>query len=190
MKHHRTACAVLLAGAMLLTVANAWAKQSGAGTYPPGPGIIPATAHVPVGVLSLFSSPDVPITIPDATAYGTLATNGVPATNYPSTNLVSGIGTSINFLTLDVTITHTYVGDLDMLLIGPTGVQVVLSMGNGGVTDAPSKLTFSDAGNPLPGTGVAIPTGIYHPFDNQAALLSGYTVPVPPDPRSGRSRTP
>jgi len=184
MKHDRTARAVLLAGAMLLTVTSAWAKPSLPGSTPPGPGVTPATGHVPIGVLSLFSSPDVPITIPDATAYGSLATNGVPATNYPSTNLVSGIGTSINFLTVDVSLTHTFVGDLDMLLVGPTGVQVVLSMGNGLNTGSPSVLTFSDAGAPLPSFATPIPTGIYHPFDNQPALLL-YGVPAPPDPNNG-----
>ena len=70
-----------------------------------------------------FSSTDVPKSIPDNDANGVISTLNITD------------GTNIQSLTVTVNITHTYVGDLTLYLIGPDGTTVTLRQNSGGSAD-------------------------------------------------------
>ena len=85
---------------------------------------------------------------------------------YPSTVSVSGTGGTINggMAVQLLGLTHNYVADLNVLLVGPGGQKVMLSS-DAGRAAAGSNLTFSDAagaGNGVP-AAAAVPTGVYLP---------------------------
>src|SRR5262249_46360536 len=75
-----------------------------------------------------------PITIP---ATGTGSTAGDAASPYPASINVSGQTTKIGgvIVTLN-SVSHTVPGDIDILLVGPGGVNVVLMSDVGGSTQA------------------------------------------------------
>lgn len=65
---------------------------------------------------------------------------------------VSGVGT-ISGLTLSVNIAHTFIGDLDMFLISPSGTRVEISTDNGGSTNG-MQIVFDDsAADPVTSLG-------------------------------------
>ncbi|BBB31845.1 hypothetical protein TTHT_0221 [Thermotomaculum hydrothermale] len=70
-----------------------------------------------------FSSTDVPKSIPDNDSNGVISTLEITD------------GTDIQSLTVHVDITHTYVGDLTLYLIGPDGTTVTLRQNSGGSAD-------------------------------------------------------
>ena len=103
--------------------------------------VVTATIHFQDGLLDLgnvtyqftlgtstnstqtFSNASV-ITIP---ASGTGATTGAPATPYPSNITVAGFTGPVSKVTVTLkNINHTFPGDIDVLLVGPTGVKFVL----------------------------------------------------------------
>ncbi len=110
----------------------------------------------------LFSN-TAPILISSGPLTGTAA--GV-ASPYPSNLAVSGLPTSgvtITSVTLN-NLSHTWSGDLDILLQSPSGQNVILLSDNGGSSDfANSTLTFSDAAATLVPTTNPIPSGTYRP---------------------------
>jgi subtilisin-like proprotein convertase family protein len=82
-----------------------------------GPNSAVSNFYTPgVQAQTAIASTDVPITIPNTAA----------PTDHFSTLTVAGIGfiNDVNLLNLDIT--HTYVGDLEMVLISPEGTSVVL----------------------------------------------------------------
>lgn len=84
-------------------------------------------------VLTAYCNPT-PITIVDA--------------GFASSHVtVSGAGTSVRRLTVTLkNVTHTFAGDLDIVLRGPSGSAVVLTSDLGGAMDIPNAtLTFDDA---------------------------------------------
>lgn len=81
-----------------------------------------------------FNSTDVPRAIPDLQVVTSSLT--VPA--LPSGQVVSTV-------TVTLDITHTYVGDLEITLISPSGTRVILSDNNGGSSDNFVNVTFSDS---------------------------------------------
>jgi subtilisin-like proprotein convertase family protein len=111
-----------------------------------------------------------------------------PATNYPATITVAGVAGTITNLTVTLhDMSHTYPGDVDMLLVGPTGQGVVLfSMVAVGVFPM-SDVTFSlsdDAYYPLPCCS-DLPAGTYKPTDNAADHTNAphiFPAPAPPAP--------
>ena len=70
-----------------------------------------------------FSSSDVPKSIPDNDSNGVISTLEITD------------GSNIQSLTVTVDITHTYVGDLTLYLIGPDGTTVTLRQNSGGSAD-------------------------------------------------------
>ncbi len=70
-----------------------------------------------------FSSTDVPKSIPDNDSNGVISTLEITD------------GSDIQSLTVTVDITHTYVGDLTLYLIGPDGTTVTLRQNSGGSAD-------------------------------------------------------
>ena len=115
------------------------------------------------------------ITIP---ASGTGATSGAPATPYPSTILVSGVPTTISKVTVTLSnMTHTFPGDVDVLLVSPTGRKFILVsdvIGDSNWTG--QTYTFDDnAVALLPSSGAAPATGTYKPTN----IGSGDLFPAP-----------
>jgi subtilisin-like proprotein convertase family protein len=111
-----------------------------------------------------------------------------PATNYPATINVAGVAGTITNLTVTLhDMSHTYPGDVDMLLVGPTGQGVVLfSMVAVGLYPM-NDVTFSlsdDAYYPLPGSS-DLPAGTYKPTDNASNHTNAphiFPAPAPPAP--------
>lgn len=97
------------------------------------------------------------------------------ATPYPSTNVVSGVaGPVLNVSVTLSNLTHNYPADLAVLLVGPSG-QNVLLMANagGGYGLVNATLTFDDAAAvPIPTNQIT--SGTYRP--------AGYSPPVLPLP--------
>lgn len=89
-----------------------------------------------------------------------------PATPYPSTITVSNVAGTVTKVTATLhNLSHEYPGDLDILLVGPGGTNVVLmsDAGNGGFPIANVNLTFDDeAAGGLAASG-QIQTGTYRP---------------------------
>ncbi|MGD9946336.1 MAG: hypothetical protein AB7S98_24205 [Burkholderiaceae bacterium] len=96
-----------------------------------------------------------------------------PASVYPSTVTGTGMPPSVTKLTVQlIGLSHTFPGDLDIMLVGPQGQQVMLMSDAGGSGDlVAADLIFDDgAPGPLPGTAIA--AGAYRPTD----------LGTPPDP--------
>lgn len=127
-------------------------------------------AAAPAGA-AVFANP-APIKVP--------ATGTTGASNpYPSAVTVAGLTGAVTNATVTLTgVSHTFPADIDVLLVGPSGQNVVLLADTGGGTDINNvNLTFSDAasGNvPSP-----ITSGTYRPTNGGA--FSG-PAPAPPPP--------
>lgn len=94
-----------------------------------------------------------------------------PASVYPSTTVVSGLGTNTTRVTVTLTdVNHPFPDDLDILLVGPQGQRVVLMSdagGSGPLVNA--RLNFEDAAaNSLPDNSQIDEFGSYKPtnFDS------------------------
>jgi subtilisin-like proprotein convertase family protein len=113
-----------------------------------------------------------PITIGGGGAVG-------PAAPYPSTIEVSGVsGTITSAVVTLIGLSHTSPQDVDILLVGPTGANVVLMSDVGGATAVNGiNLILSDsAAAPLPAAGLA--TGTFQPT-NLAAGADVFPSPAP-----------
>jgi subtilisin-like proprotein convertase family protein len=127
-------------------------------------------AAAPAGA-AVFSNP-APIKIPAT------GTSGI-SNPYPSPIAVTGLTGAVTNASATLTgVSHTFPADIDVLLVGPSGQNVVLLADTGGGTDITNvNLTFSDAASgkvPSP-----IVSGTYRPTNNGA--FSGI-APAPPPP--------
>jgi subtilisin-like proprotein convertase family protein len=111
---------------------------------------------------------DVPKAIPDANATG-----------ISSSATVAGSGTVANVDVSIARITHTWVGDLQIELIGPDGTRVMLADRPGGPDNAGDNFVntvFSDsAATPL-SAGSAPYTGTFKPQGGRLAAFNGKPV--------------
>jgi subtilisin-like proprotein convertase family protein len=112
--------------------------------------------------------------------FGNAANVAIPdsgaASPYPATLNISGMGGTISKFTVKLKgLSHTYPGDLDVLLVGPNGQQVVL-MSDAGSGNAMNSvtLTIDDAASQSFSKS-AINTGSYRPTN----LSSGDSFPAP-----------
>ncbi len=108
-----------------------------------------------------------PINIPDSG----------PGSLYPSTINVAGYGASLEDVNVHLlNLSHSYPDDLDMLLVGPQGQNLVVMSDVGGGSDITAvDLILDDAAAaPLPDS-TAIASGAYRP----ANYLTGDTFPAP-----------
>ena len=98
------------------------------------------------------------------------------ATPYPSTMNVSGRTGTISKVTVTIpAFSHTYPGDVNMVLVAPNGKKVALMGGVGGGTAAVSAtLTFDDAASGPIGTSAA--SGTYQPSGSIATMPTGAPV--------------
>lgn len=112
---------------------------------------------------------------------GTIIINDAPrvggialATPYPSTINVAGVTGTVTKVTLLLdNFSHTFPGDVDIVLVGPGGQRVLLMSDVGGGTDAVNAdLTFDDAG---PAIGATVITGTFRPTNS----LTGDLFPAP-----------
>ena len=96
--------------------------------------------------------------------------------------VVSGVGNiggcvSIDNVTIDLT--HTWVGDIGILLIGPGGQILDLSTGNGGAGDNYTNTVFSDGAGSFITAGTPPFTGTFRPEGRAVTLNNPYSN-VPP----------
>lgn len=134
--------------------------------------LLPGTLAVLLAVFALqpasaqtFTNP-APISIPDSG----------PATPYPSNIAVAGLAGNIISLTVTLFgLSHTFPDDIDILLVGPTGVKLLLMSDVGGFDDANGiTLTFMDGAPGLPDSGQLV-SGTFAPTN----FGTGDTFPAP-----------
>ncbi len=118
------------------------------------------------------------ITINDSPGSGFVAT----ATPYPSTISVSGVVGSITNVSVHLSnLTHPTVGDIDMVLVGPSGAGSILMSDVGGANPVSSISFTLDQG------GIFLPSppadgGVYQPRDSTSTLrcaLDSFPAPGP-----------
>ncbi len=110
------------------------------------------------------------------------STSGI-AGPYPSSITVSGINAPIGDVKVVLHgLTHTFVADLDILLVGPTGQTVAIldRLGgyNPGVTNA--EYTFTQDALPFPPQATIAPSGRYRPSQN--GVMPNLAAPAPAGP--------
>jgi uncharacterized repeat protein (TIGR01451 family) len=122
---------------------------------------------------------------PTATNFGApgpLAIPGIgPAAPYPSSNLVAGLTGTLAKVTVTIgNLTHSWPGDLSLLLAGPAGQSVLLMGATGagyGITNV--TLTFDDeAGRKLPQAGPIV-SGVFQPTSYDPGTLLPPPAPAP-----------
>jgi subtilisin-like proprotein convertase family protein len=147
--------------------------QADAGTYSyrVGPGVGDLIRSVtPILSRAVFPSTNVPLRIPP----GVGTTTGTTT----STLAVSGVaaGRLISDLNVNLTLTHTFDGDLVITLIAPDGTRIPLSNQNGGSGDNFTNTTFDDQAATSIAAGTAPFTGSFRP---DGALLSAVNSTSP-----------
>ncbi len=106
------------------------------------------------------------------------------ATPYPSVINVANLGGIITKVTVTLSnLSHTYPGDLDVLLVGPDGQKVML-MSDAGSSDnlVGVNLTFADAAAGLLAGTDLITNGVYRPTDYEGGDLLPNPAPAGPYP--------
>jgi subtilisin-like proprotein convertase family protein len=116
------------------------------------------------------------ITIP---ATGTGSAAGAPSAPYPSSLTISGSTGTVAKVTATIrNFSHTFPGDLDILLVGPGGQKVILMSDVGGTNDAINlTVTFDDAG---PSIGTTVVNGTFRPTNG--AGTDTFPAPAPAAP--------
>ena len=111
-----------------------------------------------------------PIAVPATGTFGIAAP-------YPSTITVSGADPVAGLVTVQLAgVGHTTPVDFDMLLVGPTGANVILLSDAGGFVDVTgADLTFVDN---APAAGAPLVTGTYRPT-NLGAATDSWPAPAP-----------
>jgi subtilisin-like proprotein convertase family protein len=115
------------------------------------------------------------ITINDAAA----------ASIYPSNIVVSGYGVNSRVTNVTVTLNnlnHTFPDDVDVLLVGPTGVKLILLSDSCGSTDSVNTtLTFSTTAASHTSDSTVCATGTYRP-SNYGTIQDPFPAPAPVGP--------
>jgi subtilisin-like proprotein convertase family protein len=105
------------------------------------------------------------------------------ASPYPSAITVTGVTAPINKVTVTVrNLTHSFVSDLDVLLVGPGGQRAML-MSDAGGTGAVSNvtLTFDDVAPGIPDTSPLV-SGVFGPRDYGGLPPDEFLSPAPAEP--------
>ncbi len=110
-------------------------------------------------------------------------TSSGPFMPYPSTITVSAMNGSVSKVTVTLhNLQHSYLSDIDALLVGPQGQSVLLMADVGDNANiAATSLTFDDAANGM--ITLPITSGAYLPTNNGS---TSFTSPAPPSPYSSR----
>lgn len=134
----------------------------------PTPGPISTPCVVSTATFSNLS----PIVIPDS---------GI-ATPYPSSINVTGLSGGVTQVTVTlIGLTHTFPDDLDILLVGPQGQNVILMSDAGDGFDVNNViLTFNDFSQSLLPNSSQIVSGTFQPTNYE--LTDIFPSPAPPPP--------
>src|SRR5687768_9214501 len=84
--------------------------------------------------VTVFSNP-APINPADRTSNNAGTNPGIPASNYPSPIVVSGLTGTVTKITVTFSVTSTFPDDMDVLLVGPTGARSLVMSDAGGSGD-------------------------------------------------------
>lgn len=105
--------------------------------------------------------------------------NSGAGTPYPSPIAVSGISAPVAKVTATLhSLSHTFPGDLDVLLVGPAGQKVMLMSDVGGTNDAVSvTVTFDDSAPPI---GTAVVNGTFRPTNSGTTDVMPAPAPAGP----------
>ena len=127
--------------------------------------------HVTVTGLncSEYCNGDGAISIPAGAASG--STSG-PAGPYPSLLSVSGVPGRIASMSVELNdFNHSFSGDIDVLLVSPTGKKMILmsDVGSSAGLDSLVTIILRDSGITLPESATAIEFGLYFPTNYEAA---------------------
>lgn len=107
-----------------------------------------------------------------------------PSAPYPSRIFVSGLAGTIANVTVTLNnLSHAFPDDLDLLLVGPQGQQLVLLSDAGGANAiANATLTLDDnAANSLPDS-TAFASGTYRPTAYNSGTAANFPAPAPAGP--------
>ncbi|WP_456379671.1 M6 family metalloprotease domain-containing protein [Thiolapillus sp.] len=112
-----------------------------------------------------------------------VGTSSGPFMPYPSTISVSGMNGDVSRVTVTLhDLQHTYLSDIDALLLGPQGQSVLLLADVGGGDSVSGiDLTFDDAASSMVAQPVS--TGAYLPTNNGS---TAFARPAPPAPYGSR----
>lgn len=122
------------------------------------------------------------ITIP---ATGTGSDNPAsPAAPYPSRIFVSGLAGTIAAVTVTLNnLSHAFADDLDLLLVGPQGQQLVLLSDAGGANAVANvTLTLDDSAANLLPDATAFASGTYRPTAYNSGTAANFPAPAPSGP--------
>ena len=95
---------------------------------------------------------------------------------------VSGVGViggCVSIENVEINLTHTWVGDIGILLIGPGGQVLELSTGNGGAGDNYTNTVFTDNTGPFITDGAPPYTGVFRPEGRVTNLNNPYNNAPP-----------
>ncbi|MFM6628743.1 MAG: Calx-beta domain-containing protein, partial [Microcystis panniformis] len=124
---------------------------------------------------NIFSNPN-PISIDDEFSGGT--------NPYPSTISVSGLSGNINNLKVTINdVSHTWIGDVDILLVGPTGAKSILMSDIGEALSVSGvNLTFDTSATTLIDNSNVGTSGSYKPNDIDGGDGDFFDSPAPVGP--------
>ncbi|HEU0010578.1 MAG TPA: sialidase family protein [Verrucomicrobiae bacterium] len=136
---------------------------------------------LPLGVmldLSQSFANSTPIQITEQRAFAPFA-----ASPYPSAITVTGVSDPINKVTVTLrNLSHSFVSDLDILLVGPGGQKTMLMSDAGGTGSVFGvTLTFDDAAPGIPDDG-PLTSGVFGPRDYGGVPPDEFPAPAPAEP--------
>lgn len=105
-----------------------------------------------------------------------------PASLYPASIVVSGVGTSLTNLNVTfLNLSHAYPDDIDVLLVGPGGQNVLLMSDCGGFLPISGlNLIFSDAATASLGDESQLASGTFKPTNYDANfMVDSFASPAP-----------
>jgi subtilisin-like proprotein convertase family protein len=126
----------------------------------------------------IFKNP-APITLNDNGTSGSLV--ATQAVTYPSTITVSDLaGKTITKLNVTLNgFSHTWPDDAEILLVGPTGTNIVLLSDTGGGFDATGlSITFDDSAAGTAPDSAPLASGVYRPSDGAGSPTFPSPAPV------------
>lgn len=123
----------------------------------------------------------------DAQTFSNPTVFAIPATSsagaaalYPSEILVSGIQGNVTKVTATLTLSHQWPADVDILLAGPQGQNVVLMSDSGSsVSISDVQFTFDDGAAQALGFGGPLVAGTYRPTNLGGTGSDGFPAPAP-----------
>ena len=131
-----------------------------------------AAAVGPAGAATFSNATAITLPDPDCT-------DPDVASPYPSNISVSGLTGTITDVNVTLAgVTHAFQGDIELLLVGPTGANLVVlsDAGTGSLSNA--TVTFDDAAASVPPQNSAWGPGTYKPV-NYAEISGADTFPAP-----------